>query len=73
MRFLRGLGRFWYDFLVGDDWKIAASVVTVVVAGAALVAAGATGPWVAPAVAVAVVTGFVVVMLVDAGRDHGRR
>lgn len=28
MRFVRGFGRFWYDFLVGDDWKIAAGVVT---------------------------------------------
>lgn len=27
MRFLRGFGRFCYDFIVGDDWKIAASVV----------------------------------------------
>lgn len=27
MKFLKAFGRFWYDFLVGDDWKIAASVV----------------------------------------------
>jgi hypothetical protein len=40
MRFLRALGRFWYDFIVGDDWRIAAGVVLVLAAGAALVAAG---------------------------------
>jgi hypothetical protein len=37
MRFLRAFGRFWYDFIVGDDWRIAAGVVLVLAAGAALV------------------------------------
>jgi hypothetical protein len=23
MRLVRGFGAFWYDFIVGDDWKIA--------------------------------------------------
>ena len=27
MRFLRAFARFWYDFIIGDDWKIAAAVV----------------------------------------------
>lgn len=27
MRTLRAFGRFWYDFVIGDDWKIAAGVV----------------------------------------------
>lgn len=27
MAFLRAFGLFWYDFLIGDDWKIAAYVV----------------------------------------------
>ena len=29
IRFLAGFGRFWYDFVVGDDWRIAAGVVCV--------------------------------------------
>jgi hypothetical protein len=33
---VRGFLRFWYDFLVGDDWKIAASVLTALVIGAVL-------------------------------------
>jgi hypothetical protein len=41
MRFLRAFGRFWYDFIVGDDWRIAAGVVLVLAAGAALVGTGA--------------------------------
>lgn len=27
MNFLKAFGHFWYDFLIGDDWKIAAYVV----------------------------------------------
>jgi hypothetical protein len=41
MAFVRGFLRFWYDFVVGDDWRIAAGVVLVLGAGAALVATGA--------------------------------
>jgi hypothetical protein len=25
-------GRFWYDFIIGDDWRIAAGVVVTVAA-----------------------------------------
>lgn len=32
--FIRGFGQFWYDFLIGDDWKIAAAVVTTLAVGA---------------------------------------
>jgi hypothetical protein len=28
MRRLRAFGAFWYDFVLGDDWRIAAWVVT---------------------------------------------
>jgi hypothetical protein len=38
VRFARGFLRFWWDFIVGDDWRIAAGVVTVLAAGALLVA-----------------------------------
>jgi hypothetical protein len=38
MRFLYGFFRFWYDFIVGDDWRLAAGVVAVLVPGAVLVA-----------------------------------
>jgi hypothetical protein len=27
MKFLKAFGQFWYDFIIGDDWKIAAAVV----------------------------------------------
>ncbi|GAA2840726.1 hypothetical protein [Kribbella solani] len=28
MKFLKAFGQFWYDFIIGDDWKIAVAVVT---------------------------------------------
>jgi hypothetical protein len=36
--FAKGFGRFWWDFIVGDDWRIAAGVVVVLAGGALLVA-----------------------------------
>ena len=39
MRFVRGFGRFWWDFIVGDEWRIAAGVVAVLLAGAVAVSA----------------------------------
>lgn len=30
MRFLKSFGEFWYDFIIGDDWKIAVAVVVAV-------------------------------------------
>ena len=41
MSLLRGFLRFWYDFIVGDDWRIAVGVVLVLAAGALLVATDA--------------------------------
>jgi hypothetical protein len=34
MRFVKAFGRFWWDFVVGDEWRIAAGVVLVLAAGA---------------------------------------
>ena len=27
MKFLKAFGQFWYDFIIGDDWKIAVAVL----------------------------------------------
>ena len=37
MGIITGLFRFWYDFIVGDAWEIAAGVVVVLAIGALLV------------------------------------
>ena len=48
MRFARGFARFWWDFIVGDDWRIAAGVLLVLGVGAVLVStARASDPLVA--------------------------
>jgi hypothetical protein len=26
MKYVRSFGRFWWDFIVGDDWRVAAGV-----------------------------------------------
>lgn len=43
MRVVKGIGRFWYDFIIGDDWKIAAAIVLVLGGTALLVASEAAG------------------------------
>jgi hypothetical protein len=40
MKWLSQFGRFWYDFIVGDDWTIAAAVVAVVAVTAAVAHSG---------------------------------
>ena len=40
MRYVAGFFRFWWDFIVGDDWRIAAGVVLVLAIGGLLVADG---------------------------------
>ena len=53
---IRGFARFWVDFIVGDDWRIAAGVTLVLALGAVLVASGVVGDAVvAPLVALGIV------------------
>jgi len=65
LRFAKAVGQFWYDFIIGDDWKIAAVVVTVLVVAAVLVARGVGSAAAIPLFAAAVIIGFVAVMFID--------
>jgi uncharacterized membrane protein YgaE (UPF0421/DUF939 family) len=40
IRLVKAVARFCWDFVVGDDWRIAAGVVAVLAAGAIVVARG---------------------------------
>jgi hypothetical protein len=54
LKHLAAFGRFWWNFVVGDDWRVAALVAVAIGATAALEAAGVAAWWLLP-VAVPVV------------------
>jgi hypothetical protein len=45
---LAGFGRFWWEFVIGDDWLVAVLVVLAIGATAVLAAAGVTAWWLLP-------------------------
>ena len=51
---MRQFGRFWYDFVVGDDWRVAAGVVAAVAVTYALAHNGVTAWWILPPATAAV-------------------
>jgi len=48
MRRLRGFGRFWWDFVIGDDWLVAVLVGAGIGATAILAAAHVAAWWLLP-------------------------
>ena len=68
MTVLRGICRFLYDFIVGDDWKIAAAVIAALAIGLALLALGTAPAAVVVLTAVAVAVGFTAAILIDVRR-----
>ena len=48
MRYLKNFLLFWYDFIVGDDWVIAAGVVLALVASALLARRELNAWWLMP-------------------------
>lgn len=51
---LAAFGRFWWSFVVGDDWLSAVGVVLAIGATAALASAGVAAWWVMPVATVVV-------------------
>jgi hypothetical protein len=49
---LRSFGRFWWDFVVGDDWRVAAGIVVALGATKLLTASGINAWWLPPPVVV---------------------
>jgi hypothetical protein len=54
MRRVRAFGRFWWDFVIGDDWRAAAGVALALGVTAAVVAAGLDAWWLMPLAVAAV-------------------
>ena len=48
MRFISAFFAFWYDFIIGDDWTVAAGVVIGLIVTGLLVLAGVTVWWLMP-------------------------
>jgi hypothetical protein len=55
LRSLKGFGRFWYGFIIGDDWTVAATVAVALVVTWLLHTAAVAAWWLPPLAAVAVV------------------
>lgn len=67
--FVKSFGRFWYDFIVGDDWKLAVAVVGTLALTLAGVYLGLLGPTSATIFgAVLLAVAFVVSMTIDVRR-----
>jgi hypothetical protein len=62
MRYVRAFGRFWWDFVVGDDWRAALGIAIAIGATAVLVAAGVNAWWLMP-------IAFVVVLALSLRRE----
>jgi hypothetical protein len=56
MRRLKAFGLFWWDFVVGDDWRVAAGVIVVLAVSAALAHHGIATWWLPPAAVIALLS-----------------
>jgi hypothetical protein len=45
---LRAFGAFWYDFVIGDDWRVAVGVAAALALTFGLSRAGAPAWWIVP-------------------------
>ncbi|MFI5046930.1 MAG: hypothetical protein ACHQIG_07685 [Acidimicrobiia bacterium] len=66
---MKAFFRFWYDFIVGDDWVVAAGVVAVLGVAALLADSGRAG-WVWACLGM---TGLLILSVWRAARAHDRR
>ena len=48
MRWLKSFGKFWWNFVIGDDWLVAALVAVAIGATAALAHSGVNAWWLMP-------------------------
>jgi hypothetical protein len=49
---IAAFGRFWWDFVVGDDWLVAFEIVLAIGATAALARTSVSAWWVLPVIVV---------------------
>lgn len=73
VKFLKAFGQFWYDFIIGDDWKIAVSVVIALAITLGLYKAGLAEQAVTVIGGVLVLAAFVVALAIDIRPKTKRR
>ena len=54
MRIVRNVVRFWIDFVVGEDWRVAVAVAVAIGVAAAIAAGHVAAWWVLPLAVVAI-------------------
>jgi hypothetical protein len=57
MRYVRSFARFWWDFVVGDDWRVAAGVAAALGLTAALTHESVDAWWLLPPAVALVLAG----------------
>ena len=57
MRWVVAFFRFWYEFIVGDDWLVAAGVVGAIALTALIADRGVEAWWVMPLCVIALLAG----------------
>lgn len=73
MRLLKSFGSFWYDLIIGDDWKVAVAVVIALTLTALLPSiTSLSDPVVAVIGGTAVVIGFALSLYLDVRRTGAR-
>ena len=59
MKYLRSFGLFWWDFIVGDDWRVAAGLAVALAATWALAHNDISAWWLLPVAVAALLVGSV--------------
>jgi hypothetical protein len=54
VRYVRSFGRFWWSFVVGDDWRVAAGIALALGLTALLTHSGVNAWWLLPPAVVVV-------------------
>jgi drug/metabolite transporter superfamily protein YnfA len=63
---IKAFGRFWYDFIIGDDWKIAVAVVSALAVLAVLLVGTSIGDRVLAVLGgLLIVTAFALSLVID--------
>ena len=63
---VRGFGRFWWDFVVGDDWRLAVGALVALAAAGLVARTSVPAWWVTPAI-------VLVVLVASLGRATAHR